>query len=489
MWLIKEIVTIDRRSRIPAYLQMAHAIVEAIHQGKLRKGLRLPGARRIAEELKVNRLTVAAAFKELESQGWIEILPQKGAVIKVDLPTLTPRKLKADAAIHGKATEPGFTYEEKKPLPYSSPDFPPSNKLVLNAGFPDPRLAPMEALVSTIRRLSRQSRNKKYLGYGGGQGTPYLRETLTTFLNDTRGLSITPANILITNGAQMGLYLAASLLLQNKSEVIVGTPGYARANRTFSMMGARVHYVPVDENGLDVSQIERLCHSRKIQMIYAIPHHHHPTSVTLAPERRIQLLELAARYQFAIVEDDYDYEFHYLGNPMMPMASLDRNGNVIYVGTLSKSLAPAIRVGFMVGPIPFIESATRLRKMIDTQGDSLVENAIAELYQDGTIDRHIKKSVKLYKERRDHFCGLLGSELGRLVSFRVPDGGMSVWTRFIDHSLLAVTKTAFERGLVLEDGTDYDTSSMKYNSTALGFASLNFAEQERAIGLLKEILK
>ena len=488
MWLIKELVVVDKRSRVPAYLQIAHAIVEAIHQGKLRKGLRLPGARRIAEELKVNRLTVSAAFKELESQGWIEILPQKGAVVKVDQPVLKPRKLRTDGAEQKIPVKPGFNYEDKKMQPYHSPEFPSPDKLVLNAGFPDPRIAPIEALVSTIRRLSRQSLHKKYLGYGGGQGTPYLRETLATFLNDTRGLAITPANILITKGAQMGLYLAASLLLQNKSEVIVGTPGYARANRTFATMGARIHYVPVDENGLDVSQVERLCRSREIQMVYAIPHHHHPTSVTLAPERRVQLLELAARHRMAIVEDDYDYEFHYTGNPMMPMASMDRNGNVIYIGTLSKSLAPAIRVGFMVAPVPFIESATRLRKTIDTQGDSLIENAIAELYRDGTIDRHIKKSVKIYKERRDHFCEVLTSELGNCISFSVPEGGMSVWTRFIDHSLPMVARTAFQRGLLIEDGTDYDTGSMKYNSTALGFASLNFAEQERAVRLLKQIL-
>lgn len=488
MWLIKELVSIDKQSRVPAYLQIAHAIIEAIHQGKLRKGLRLPGARKIAEELGVNRLTVASALKELESQGWIAILPQKGAVVKVNLPVLAPRKLKKDATAQRMTATPGFSYEEKKTQPYHSPDFPPADKLVLNAGFPDPRLAPMEELVSTIRRFSRQSFQKKYLGYGGGQGTLYLRETLAATLNDTRGLSITPAHILITNGAQMGLYLAASLLLKHQSEVIVGTPGYARANQTFAMMGARIHYVSVDEHGLDVAQIERLCSSRKIQMVYAITHHHHPTTVTLAPERRLRLLELAARYRMAIVEDDYDYEFHYSGNPMMPMASLDRNGNVIYVGTLSKSLAPAIRVGFMVAPIPFIESATLLRKTIDTQGDGLIENAIAELYRDGTIDRHIKKSVKLYKERRDHFCGLLASELGGLISFSVPEGGMSVWTRFIDHALPVVSQAASQRGLLLADGTDYDTGRRKYNSTVLGFASLNFAEQERAIGLLKRIL-
>jgi len=135
-----------------------------------------------------------------------------------------------------------------------------------------------------------------------------------------------------------------------------------------------------------------------------IPHHHNPTTVTLTPERRIRLLELSVKYKFAIIEDDYDYDFHYASKPMMPMASLDRHGSVIYIGTLTKTLAPAIRIGFMVAPEHFIRHAVWLRKALDTQGDSLMENAIAGLYKDGTIASHIKRSVKLYKERRDHLC-------------------------------------------------------------------------------------
>jgi GntR family transcriptional regulator/MocR family aminotransferase len=489
MGLFNELIVLDKSSRVPVYLQLSSAIIQAIHQGKLRKGLRLPGARRIAEELHINRLTVAAAFEELELQGWIEILPQKGAVVKVNLPELMPGKLGETAAVLKLPTTPGFAYEEKKIQPYYSPDFPPAGKLVLNDGFPDTRLAPIEELVSSIRRLSRLSFNKKYLTYGGGQGTYFLRETLANFLNDTRGLSVTPENILITKGAQMGLYISSALLLKPGQGVIAGTPGYARANRTFELNGAKIHPVEVDGNGLDADRVEKLCSTREVRMVYAIPHHHHPTSVTLSPERRIRLLELAAKYRFAIIEDDYDYDFHYSGRPMMPMASLDRNGNVIYIGTLSKALAPAIRVGFMVAPEAFIRSATALRKAIDTQGDSLIENAIAELYRDGTIGRHIKKSVKLYKERRDYFCSLLQQELGKYVSFTVPEGGMSVWAHFLKHPLPAVVEKAYQRGVILSDGTDYDTEKIKYNSTGLGFASLTFREQEKAIGLLKEVLR
>jgi len=509
MQLIKELIIIDKGGRTALYLQITHAIIQGINQGKLRKGVRLPGARQIAGLLKINRLTVVAAFRELELQGWLEMRAQRGAFVKVDLPMLVPKQLVErgigriggdgiggigkDGGIGGGGgavfhlpEKPGFTYTDKKILPFYSPDYPPAGKLVLDAGFPDARLAPIEDLVRSIRSLARRSFNKKYLTYGGSQGTSFLRETLATFLNDTRGLAITPENILITKGAQMGLFISSALLLQPGDEVIVGTPGYARANRSFQLTGAKINYIRMDESGLDTERVEKICKTKTVRMVYVIPHHHHPTTVTLIPERRLHLLELAARYRFAIMEDDYDYDFHYASKPMMPMASLDRNGNVIYIGTLSKSLAPAIRVGFMVAPERFIRSATSLRKAIDTQGDGLIENAIAELYKDGTIGRHIKKSVRLYQERRDHFCELLSQELGDRISFSVPEGGMSVWADFLGNRLPAVVEKAYKNGLILSDGTDYDTGRIKYNSTTLGFASLNAGEQEKAVAALRK---
>jgi GntR family transcriptional regulator / MocR family aminotransferase len=287
----------------------------------------------------------------------------------------------------------------------------------------------------------------------------------------------------------MGIYIASSMLIGPDEEVIAGTPGYAGANLTFRQAGARVNYVPVDEDGLNIEWVEKLCRTRRIRLVYVVPHHHHPTTVILSPDRRIRLLELAAIYKFAILEDDYDYDFHYASRSMMPMASLDRNGNVIYVGTLSKSLAPAIRVGFIVAPEEFISRATWLRKFIDTQGDSLIENAVAELYKEGTIARHIKKLVKLYRDRRDHFCDLLQHELEGYISFKIPDGGMSVWTTFLTAQLPAIAASAFKKGLIIGDGTDYDTNKIKYNSVGLGFAALNFNEQIKALEILKESIR
>jgi GntR family transcriptional regulator/MocR family aminotransferase len=490
MQVLKELLVIDKSSDIPVYLQITNAFIQNIHQGRFRKGLKLPGSRELADLLKINRMTAVAAYQELDAQGWIEMRPRKGAFVKVNQSLLFPRKISEKPVVYTLPEKPGFSYDVKRILPVYSPDFPPAGKIVLHdGGFTDVRLAPIEDLVRRIRSLSRISSNKKYLMYGNAQGTLFLRETLAEFLCDTRGLSITPDNILITKGAQMGIYIASSILIRQKEEVIVGTPGYIGANFTFQQAGGRINYVPVDADGINIDAVEKICAKKPIRMVYVIPHHHHPTTSTLTPERRIRLLELAAKYKFAIIEDDYDYDFHYAGKPMMPMASLDKNGNVVYIGTLTKSLAPAIRLGFIVAPAEFIRTATYLRKSIDTQGDSLIENAVAELYKDGTIGRHIKKSVKLYKERRDHFCALLKDELGKYISFGIPDGGMSVWTTFLKNNLPVVSERAFKKGLIIRDGTDYDTKKIKYNSVGLGFASVNFREQEKAVEILKGVLQ
>lgn len=170
------------------------------------------------------------------------------------------------------------------------------------------------------------------------------------------------------------------------------------------------------------------------------------------------------------------------------MASYDSKGNVIYIGTLTKTFAPAVRLGFIVAPKEFIQTATYFRKHVDIQGDSLMENAIAELYKDGTIARHIKKSVKLYRERRDHFCDCLQKELADHISFKIPDGGMSVYTTFLKHDLKVISRKAFDKGLIMKDGTTYDIGKQHFNSIRLGFASLNFKEQLQAVKIIREVM-
>jgi GntR family transcriptional regulator/MocR family aminotransferase len=488
MQLLKELIILDHQADTPIYLQITNGFIHNIRSGTLRKGLRLPGSREIAELLGINRMTMVAAYDELQAQGWIEMQPRKGTFIKKDLPVLSPKKIGSPEQPFTIPADPLFNFDKKKIIPVTASEYPETGKLIFNDGFPDSRLAPVEELIRSMRSFAKLAVHRKYLMYGGAQGSPLLRGTLAEFLSDTRGIPVTPRNILITRGAQMGIYIAASIVLDPGDHVIVGEPGYAGANLTFQQLGIRTLSVPMDEDGINIDAVEKLCRTKKIRMVYVIPHHHNPTTVTLTPERRIRLLELSSKFKFAIIEDDYDYDFHYSSKPMMPMASLDRQGTVIYIGTLTKTLAPAIRVGFMVAPENFIRHATSLRKALDTQGDSLIENAIAGLYKDGTITRHIKKSVKLYKERRDHLCGMLQKELGSHISFKTPEGGMSVWAQFPRVDLTKLSRSALNKGLIIKDGTEYDTPTRKYNSVRLGFASLNFKEQEEAVDILKGLV-
>ena len=485
---LTQLIQVDKSSDTPVYLQICNSFIQNIRKGHIRSGARIPSSRELAALLNVHRKTAIAAYEELMAQNWIHMIPRKGTYVTERIPDIKPIRLKKEEALPSYPTKTAYPLEFNPLLDLPLLEPPGPTTLVLNDGFPDLRLAPTALLYRELRSLGNKPSFRKYFQYGNPKGSAILCETLAAFLNETRGLPITSENVMITQGAQMGIFLSGMLLLKPGDEVIVGEPGYFSATYCLQQLGASVNRVPVDDFGIDTDVVERLCRKKKIRAMYVVPHHHHPTTVTLAPERRIKLLQLARQFKFALIEDDYDYDFHYNSNPILPLASLDQSGNVIYVGTLTKTLAPAIRVGFLVAPKNFIQAVANLRRIIDRQGDTMMEAAIAALYQDGTIARHIKKSVKLYRERRDHFCALLKDQLGEKVSFRIPDGGMSVWTTFHTRKISVISGLAREKGLVMSDGRFYNPPGFDYNACRMGFASLNFDEQERAVDILAGIL-
>jgi GntR family transcriptional regulator/MocR family aminotransferase len=271
--------------------------------------------------------------------------------------------------------------------------------------------------------------------------------------------------------------------------VIVGEPNYFMANMIFEQFGAKLTRVEVDRNGIDVDAIEKICKKKKPDLLYIIPHHHHPTTVTLSADRRMKLLQLIREYNLPVIEDDYDYDFHYSSSPILPLASADHGGNVIYIGSLSKSLAPSLRIGYMAAPENFIKEITYLRRMIDIRGDNLFEDALAILFNNGHMQRHLKKSLKLYHERRDLFCKWIAEELGDSISFNKPAGGMAVWIKFNKkYSLPAIARKASAQSLYLSDGGFYNSGTVNYNASRMGFASLNEKEMEEAVNILKRVV-
>lgn len=199
---------------------------------------------------------------------------------------------------------------------------------------------------------------------------------MTEYLRETRGLPIQIDNVLITRGSTMGIHLAARGILQPGDVLVVGEISYGSGNLIFKNAAAKLVTVPVDEQGLDVEAIAGICETMPVRMVYVTPHHHYPTTATTFPAEAWPL-QLAKQYGFCILEDDYDYDFHYDCNPILPLAGADADGHVVYVGSLCKAISPALRVGYVVAPAEVIEELARLRRIIDRQGDNLLEATIA----------------------------------------------------------------------------------------------------------------
>jgi len=473
----------DKTLALPVYQQVAQAMVQHIRNGVIKPGAMLPGTRELAGILNLHRKTVIAAYDELAAQGWIEAVPRRGFNISSNLPEVKAQRWNKTYAFEKKMAAPFY------PLTKTGFQFPvlgvPSPRLIIDDGHPDSRLAPMDLLAREYRSRLGSGSLRKQVNATLTAGSPRLREVMVSYLAETRGMQASIPNILITHGAQMSIYIAASLLVRAGDAVIVGEPGYYVANQVLESLGAKLLHVRVDEEGIDVDAVERLCKGKEIRMLYLIPHHHHPTTVTLSPERRMRLLEIAEEFNFAIVEDDYDYDFHYSSSPYLPLAASSHKNRVIYIGSFSKSLSSSIRVGFMVGPEEFIGQAIYLRRLIELRGDNNMEDALAVLIRNGDVGRHLKKVNKIYEVRRDRLCYLLDSRLGDVVSYRKPSGGMAVWASFGRKYLLkTVAEKAGKQGVYISNGLMYNTHNTVYNSVRMGFAGLTEEEMEEAIGIL-----
>jgi GntR family transcriptional regulator/MocR family aminotransferase len=483
----KSLIQIDRKAHTTLYIQVCNSFISLITKGTLRPSDMLPSSRVLAALIGINRNTIKLAYDELISQGWAESIGRKGIFVLSTLPSISStRSPKVD-----KKNTPAITFSWTNKFESFAPseNFQ-KTKLAIDDGFPDVRLAPVDLLMREYRSLSRKFYGKHYLKYGSAKGSEHLRVSIGNYLSNTRGLDVSPEAILITKGSQMGIYLTAQLLLNTGDIIALGMSNYSLADNAFKHAGAKLQRIPVDNNGMDINYLEQTLKRKKIKAVYIIPHHHFPTTVTTSMERRLKLLELAREYHFAIIEDDYDFDFHYDNKPYLPLASIDHNGNVIYIGSISKTFAPALRIGFMLGPPAFIEAAASLRELIDKQGDTLLEDAFAMMFESGEMERHFRKSMKIYKQRRNVFCDLLNTDFNSVIKFKIPEGGLGVWTTF-DKSinLVRMADDALKKGLYIGNGNFYKNESFSINALRMGFASLDEKEMVKALSILKKILR
>ncbi|WP_439558688.1 PLP-dependent aminotransferase family protein [Dyadobacter sp.] len=483
---LSSLISPDRSGRSPLYLQIAGQLTALIRNGTLQPGHRLLSSRQLAILLQVNRRTIVQAYDELLAQGWLESHTGSGTYVARSLPEMASEKTTKPGGDNITAlSKAGFTFRKLTHL--NKAVLKSGSRLHLDDGFPDARLAPVDDLSRAYR--SQLIRGNPYvrLGYGDTKGSAWLRQELSAHLNETRGLKTTADNVLITRGVTMGVNLVSSALLNKGDIVAVDSHGWSGAMMNFVHAGASIVQVPVDQYGMDVKALEQICEQKPVRLVYVTSHHHYPTTVALRPDRRIALLQLSAKYGFAIFEDDYDYDFHYMSKPLLPLAGADQHGMVLYCGSFTKTISPAFRVGFLVGPEDIISELALLRRIVDRQGDQMLENAIAELMQTGVIQRHLRKSVRIYRQRRDHFTELLKSELSNYLQFEVPDGGMAVWAKFnADIDLPHLASKASQKDLYCSSG--FSQRKEFTNTVRLGFASSNLNELEESVSIIRNLL-
>jgi GntR family transcriptional regulator/MocR family aminotransferase len=266
--------------------------------------------------------------------------------------------------------------------------------------------------------------------------------------------------------------------------VAVEALGYRPAWGAFAAAGATIAPVPVDREGLRVDAIPE-----HVRAIYVTPHHQYPTTVTLSAARRLALLDLARRRRIAVIEDDYDFEFHYDGRPVLPLASADRAGVVIYIGTLSKILAPGLRLGFLVATPDTVARLTALRTLADRQGDPAIEAAVAELLEDDEVQRHARRVRRIYRDRRDAICEAIAKELSSALEVTPPAGGMALWAKVapeIDVDTLA--ERAMNRGVAFMTARRFAFDGRARPFARLGFAALDPRELREAIMRIQSAL-
>jgi GntR family transcriptional regulator / MocR family aminotransferase len=418
---------LDARRGTPMFVQLSEALANDIRTGRLKPGDPLPGTRALATLLRVHRNTIIAGYKELMAQGLVEARRGGGTYVSAQAPSTFEELDRSPAA----SREPTYPLPPPlRPLPLIFPPDP-RTALILYRAAPDVRQFPTAALSRAFRNALRRH-GRRLLNYGDPRGHEDLRRGLSNMLAYSRGLAVEAGNVMITRGSQQAIDLIARSLLSPGDVVVVEALGNPGTWSALKLAGAEMKPLPVDDEGLDVDALVALLEKHQVRAVYVTPHHQFPTNTVMSAARRKRLASLSLEHGFAIIEDDYDHEFHYEGRPVPPIAASADGGNVLYLGSLSKILAPGLRIGFLVAPAPLMERLVALRLASDMQGDAAVEYAIAKLFEDGELLRHLRRMRRVYERRRDALAAALVRRLGSALTFRIPNGGMALWAKAAD---------------------------------------------------------
>ena len=466
--------------------QLYQALRERILDGRLQSRTRLPASRDLANLLGISRNTVTRAFDQLYAEGYIEGRIGAGTYVAelsgATRPTPVPS---AQAQLSGSTQSAALQLLQNHHLnpPLSGPP------RAFRVGVPAFDLFPFETWARLSARFWRKPSPAR-LGYGDPAGDWQLRELIAAYLRNSRGLHCDPAQIIVTNGAQQAISLCAQLLVTPGARVAVENPGYRAAGHALAIAGAQLCGVAVDGEGLDTDALEEV---EGCRLVYLTPSHQYPTGITLSLARRLQLLEWAERNNGLIIEDDYDGEYRYSGTPLAPLAALDRQGRVLYVGTFCKIAFPALRLGYLVLP-PALAEAFAQRRALDMRHSEIGTQAVmAEFIAAGHFQRHIRRMRMAARSRRDALLAGWPADVPGCAPLPVVEAGLHLCVRVDSLARERVLISAAERvGVEISALSSYwlpdsRTPDDQRAGLVLGFAAVPETQINEALAALRRV--
>ncbi len=469
-------IVLDRASGLPLHRQLEDALRDAILAGDLAPGERVLSSRELQTHLGLSRNTIVSALAQLQAEGHLVTLRGAGTFV-------------ADTLHRGSI--------QRDPVPKA--DFVPTDAaasfigaefLAANLDRAVPFRPGIPALDLFPAKQFRQgflaaAWTTKSLDYPPPLGEPRLREAIAKRLHQTRGVGCSPAQILVTHGAQAAFALIARVLLKKGDAVLLEEPGYPSIRAILAAENMQLLPAPVDESGLDVARFSK----RRATLIHTTPSHQYPTGVILSLERRTALLDWASANESWIIEDDYDSEFNYAGIPQPALYSLDGGNRVLYVGTLSKVLSPALRLAFIVLPDSLRLAFAAAQQVTGGQPSTLIQLAVARLMESGHFGRHIRKMRKLYDQRRLAVRSELDRLLGGSISIQDTKAGLHLVVHLSKHVPAdRVSERALQAGIVIPSLSEYFMGRPFLNGLVLGFAATPIAEARVAVAKVADII-
>ena len=440
-------ITIDRESNEPIYRQVVQEIRGLIHSGALPEGFRLPPERRLAAALGVNRSTVLNAYRELKALGLVDAHVGRGtAVLRPPAPVAGAGEVpwrqlfrEGVARSYDPILADLLAMTERRDV------------ISFSIGLPAPELLPLETLGEYTAELIRDV-GPPLLLHCPTEGHSPFREALARWVA-ARGIRARASDVLVVSGSQQGLDLIARIFLDPGDTVIIEEPTYVGALQSFRVAGARIVGIPVDEDGMRTDVLASVLERERPKLIYTLPTYQNPSGAVMSLERRRHLLELAARWNLPILEDDPYSALRYDGDALPSLKALDEDDRVLYQSTFSKALFPGLRVGYLVVPPPVLRQLVLAKQSADLHANSFSQYLLERFVSEGHFATHLETIRAAYRRRRDVMANALRQDPSLGVEFSVPRGGFYIWCRIpdgVEQSVLLAGAAA--RGVVFLPG-------------------------------------